>query len=68
MQQKEFLIYGLPEGETRSYMEELLYTNAQSLEDAEKIVKYIADRSEYHSFRIAVYNGEKPDFSKTLNI
>jgi len=66
--QREILIYGLPEGETRPYMEELLYTKAQSVEEAERVIKHIADRFNYHSMRIAFYNGEKPDFSKTVNI
>ena len=67
---REILIYALPKGEKRDYMEELVYTRAETLEEANQVIKVISDRFEYHSFRIAFYNGEKPDFSnpKLLNI
>ena len=62
----EYLLYGLPKGETRDYME-LLLTVTDSMERIEFIKQYSIDRG-YHSFRIATYAGEKPDFVNTVNI
>jgi hypothetical protein len=43
------LIYGLPEGETREYMETILYAKAESMAEAER-VKTILER-EYQPTR-----------------
>ena len=63
----ETLIYGLERGETRDYMESLLSTNCKSAEDIEK-VKAAAAAQGWHSFRIAYYNGEAPDFAKAVRV
>jgi hypothetical protein len=62
----EILIYGLAKGEKRDYMEELLSTNCKNDNDIEKVIKH-AKGFGYHSFRIANYNGEAPDFVATIN-
>lgn len=62
----ETLIYGLAKGETKSYMETLLSTKASTQADIEKIIK-VATEHGFHSFRIAYYNGEAPDFINTIN-
>lgn len=61
----EYLLYGLPKNETRDYMETLLLVT-NDITKLEKIKQYAIDKG-FHSFRIATYNGEKPDFTKTLN-
>ena len=63
----EILIYGLERGETRDYMESLLATNCKTPADIEK-VKAAATATGFHSFRIAFYNGEAPNFAKAVNV
>lgn len=64
---RELLLYGLEQGETRDYMETLLYSGATTLAQIEK-VKQLATDSGFHSFRIATYNGEAPNFAKAVNV
>jgi hypothetical protein len=64
---KETLIYGLERGETRDYMETLLATNCKTPQDIEK-VKAAASAQGWHSFRVAFYNGEAPNFAKAVNV
>ena len=64
---KEFLLYGLEKGETRDYMETLLLSGAKSLSDIEKVIPLATDAG-FHSFRIATYNGEAPNFAKAVNV
>jgi hypothetical protein len=61
----EYLLYGLEANETRDYMETLLLVTEDKAR-LEKIKQYAIDKG-FHSFRIATYNGDKPDFTKTLN-
>ena len=64
----ETLIYGLAPGETRDYMEELLYAGGLKLTPAEidKVLK-AASNDGYHSFRIAGFDPTmKPDFAKAV--
>jgi hypothetical protein len=62
----ETLIYGLERGETRDYMESLLSTNCKSAEGIEKVKAAAAQG--WHSFRIAYYNGEAPNFAKAVRV
>jgi len=62
----EILLYGLEQGETRDYMETLLASNCQSDDDVQAVVR-VAKKQGFHSFRVATYNGEKPDFTKVFN-
>jgi hypothetical protein len=64
---REILIYGLPKNETRDYCEELLSVKCQTKADIER-VKTAASEAGYHSFRIAFYNGEKPNFEKAVQL
>ena len=66
---KEILIYGLAQGVTQDYMEDLLACFPDSAHTVSNIakVKQAAAAQGFHSFRIAGYNGEAPDFTKTLN-
>jgi hypothetical protein len=63
---REILLYGLRQGETERYTEVLLATNCKNDADIEK-VKTVAGKDGFHSFRIAYYNGEAPDFTGTIN-
>ena len=64
---KEILVYGLPQHETRGYMEILLSTQCKNKGDI-ALVKEKAILAGFHSFRIAHYVGEKPIFEKAINI
>ena len=63
----EYLLYGLEQGQTEQYMETLLYTKATTQAQIQKVIE-LAKANGFHSFRVATYNGEKPDFISTLNI
>ena len=68
--QKEILIYGLPKGETRDYMESLLAcfpANTKAEENKARVFE-AAKNDGWHSFRITSYAGEAPDFIKAINI
>lgn len=64
--QTEYIIYGLAKGETRNYMETLLLATTDPAH-IEK-VKELASVDGWHSFRVSTFNGEAPDFIKTLNV
>jgi len=63
----EILIYGLPPNENKSYMEQLLSTQCKNQHDIDSTIELLK-REKYHSFRIAYFNWEKPNFTKTVNI
>ena len=63
----EILVYGLERDETRDYMESLLASNCRNTADVEK-VKAAASAEGWHSFRVATYNGEAPNFAKAVNV
>jgi hypothetical protein len=67
---KEILIYGLAKGETRDYMEELLACfkdGANTTANIER-VKAAASVAGFHSFRIAGYAGQAPNFAAAVNV
>lgn len=67
----EILIYGLPKGETREYMEDLLACFPVSDKAASNIekVKAAAGAQGFHSFRVTGFvPGTKPDFAKAVNV
>lgn len=67
---KEILVYGLAQNETRDYMEELLACFKSGANDATNIerVKAAASAAGFHSFRVANYSGEKPNFQKAVQL
>ena len=67
MVKTEILVYGLERDETRDYMESLLASNCRNAADVEK-VKAAASAEGWHSFRVATYNGEAPNFAKAVNL
>jgi hypothetical protein len=68
---QEILIYGLKQGETRDYMEDLLacfQVTDKALDNIER-VKAAASAQGFHSFRIAGFvPGTKPNFAKAVNV
>jgi hypothetical protein len=64
---KELLLYGLEQGETRDYMETLLLSGAKTMAEIDRVIKLATDAG-FHSFRVATYNGEKPNFAKAVNV
>ena len=64
---KELLLYGLEQGETREYMETLLLSGAKTMADIERVIK-LATNAGFHSFRVATYSGEAPNFAKAVNV
>ena len=68
---QEILIYGLPQGETRDYMEDLLACFPATDKAAQNVanVKAAASAQGFHSFRIAGFvPGAKPNFAKAVNV
>ena len=63
----EMLLYGLPKNETERYAEVLLATQCRSSKDVDA-AKAAASKDGFHSFRVATFNWEKPDFSKAVTI
>jgi hypothetical protein len=67
----EILIYGLKQGETRDYMEDLLgcfQVTDKAQQNIER-VKAAASAQGFHSFRIAGFvPGTKPNFAKAVNV
>lgn len=61
----EILIYAIPAGQTERYMEDLISSQCKTESDIKK-VKQAASADGWHSFRIANFNGEKPDFTKVF--
>lgn len=61
----EILIYGLAQGETLEYMEMLLSTQCKTEKQINALITR-AKKDGFHSFRIAKYNGEVPDFAQTV--
>ncbi len=62
----ETLLYGLPQGETERYTEQLLATNRTEAQF--EVIKRIASADGWHSFRIASCDLSKaPNFASTLN-
>jgi hypothetical protein len=67
---KEIIIYGLAKEATQDWQEDLLACFPDTVNTQSNIAKVIdaASAHGFHSFRVANYNGEIPDFGKALNI
>jgi hypothetical protein len=59
----EQIIYALEQGETRDYMETIIYTGEQLPNNWQAI----AEQKGFHTFRIAKFNWGAPNFANTLN-
>jgi hypothetical protein len=60
----EYLLYGLAKGETCEGMESILLHTINPI-DIPK-AKKLATADGWHSFRVAEYKGEAPDFTDVL--
>jgi hypothetical protein len=68
---QEILIYGLPKGETRDYMEDLLACFPVTDKATQNIdaVTAAASAQGFHSFRVAGFvPGTKPNFAKAVTV
>ena len=67
---REVLIYGLAKDATQEWQEDLLanFPDSVNTEDNINKVKAAASAQGFHSFRIAGYNGEAPNFAKALTV
>lgn len=67
---REVLIYGLAKDATQDWQEDLLacFPDSANTQDNINKVKAVASAQGFHSFRIAGYNGEAPNFTKALTI
>lgn len=65
---REVMVYGLRQGETERYAEELLAVFPHNHIAARNIaaVKDAAARDGFHSFRVANWNGEAPNFGAAV--
>ena len=61
------IVWGKPVGRTDGLSETLLAETCRNAADVAK-VKAAASRDGWHSFRVATYNGEAPNFAKAVNV
>lgn len=62
----EFIVWGIPPNQT---MEDILTTNATSLNDAANHIRILESKYGCTKCRIQIFNvGDKPDFTKAINI
>ena len=64
---REILIYALPRNATERYQEDLISVKCKTDQDIER-VKAAASAQGWHSFRIAYFNGERPNFAAAVNV
>jgi hypothetical protein len=68
MKRFEYVIWGIPEGES---MEDILYTKAESEEEAEKIMKILENKYNCSNVRLQIIDFEMPitkeDWKNTIN-
>lgn len=63
----EILIYGLSRDSTERYQEDLLSTQCKTEQDIKNLIAKASEHG-FHSFRVTTYNGEAPNFVKSLTI
>jgi len=65
---EEYVVWGLPAGETERYMEVVLATQCRSMDDVNKVIA-AASADGWHSFRHWKVDIETtPTFAATLNV
>ena len=64
---KETLIYALSSGDNQSWQEQLISSQCKSDADVQKVIA-AATNDGWHSFRIAYFNGEAPNFAAAINL
>ena len=64
---KETLIYALSSGDNMSWQEQLISSHCKNDADVQKVIA-AASADGWHSFRVAYFNGEAPNFAATVNL
>ena len=64
---KETLIYALSSGDNMSWQEQLISSQCKNEADVQKVIA-AASADGWHSFRIAYFNGEAPNFAAAINL
>ena len=64
---KETLIYALSSGDNMSWQEQLISSQCKTDADVQKVIA-AASADGWHSFRIAYFNGEAPNFAAAINL
>lgn len=62
---QEFIIWGIPNGDE---YEQVLYTRAESIHGAERVMAHLYKEGLATNCRIQVIDGEIPDFTKAINV
>lgn len=58
-EEKEFILWGLPKGETDPLHQQILYTQGKSMSDVER-VKGLASKEGWHSFKVQIIDLSQP--------
>ena len=64
---KEILIYALISGDNQSWQEQLISTQCKNDVDVQKVIAS-ASADGWHSFRVAYFNVEAPNFAAAVNL
>ena len=64
---QETLIYALSSGDNMSWQEQLISSQCKNDADVAKVIA-AASADGWHSFRVAYFNGEVPNFAATVNL
>ena len=64
---QETLIYALSSGDNMSWQEQLISSQCKNDADVAKVIA-AASADGWHSFRVAYFNGEAPNFAATVNL
>lgn len=64
---KETLIYALSSGDNMAWQEQLISSRCKNDADVQKVIA-AAKADGWHSFRVAYYNGEAPNFVAAVNL
>jgi hypothetical protein len=67
MSARNLIVWGIPAGQTDALHETLLAETCRNESDVVKVMR-AASRDGWHTFRVAVYNGEAPDFAKAVRV
>ena len=64
---QETLIYALAANDRADWQEQLISSQCKTDADVKKVIA-AASADGWHSFRVAYFNGEAPNFAATVNL
>ena len=64
---QETLIYALAANDRADWQEQLISSRCKNEADVKKVIA-AASADGWHSFRVAYFNGEAPNFAATVNL